>query len=293
MRPLVLITGTSSGIGLATAVACAEAGFEVVATMRNLERRGELEEAARARDLASDLETARGVPTIHIEQLDVCGASPEDRVRELLLKYGPIELLVNNAGIAVRAAFEEQSDRDVRDQFETNLFGAMAVTRALLPNMRAARRGCIVNVTSLTGWVGVPGLAAYAASKHALEGFSEALRHELAPFSVHVCLVEPGSLQFGVFTDNPRRGALVEDDGAYAAMRSHLDRVVEEGLGDAPDPMVVGRKIARLLGDPSPPFRTVVGGPARAMSALKRLLPDAVFTSAMRRLMGLPKTPTT
>ena len=193
----------------------------------------------------------------------------------------------------MRAAFEEQSDRDIRDQFDTNIFGAMAVTRALLPNMRATRRGCIVNVTSLTGRVGVPGLAAYAASKHALEGFSEALRHELSPFSVHVCLVEPGSLRFGVFTDNPRRGARVDDDGAYAGMHEHLDRVVADGLGEAPDPTVVGRKIARLLGQPSPPFRSVVGGSARAMSALKRLLPDAVFTSGMRRLMGLPKTPTT
>jgi len=286
MRPLVLITGTSSGIGLATAVACAEAGFEVVATMRNLERRGELEAAARQRDLLSAHETARDVPTIHIEQLDVCAPTPEEKVRELLLKYGPIELLVNNAAIAVRAPFEEQSDRDVRDQFETNLFGAMAVTRALLPNMRAVRRGSIVNVTSLSGRIGVPGLAAYAASKHALEGFSEALRHELAAFSVHVCLVEPGSLRAGIFTDNPRRGARVDDTGPYAAMSQHLDRYLDSGL-DGPKPAAVGRQIARLLSNPSPPFRTVVGGSARAMSALRRVLPDAVFTSAMRRLMGL------
>lgn len=287
MRPLVLITGTSSGIGMATAVACAEAGFEVVATMRNLERSATLRAAAEERGLLSEHETARGVPTIHVEQLDVTAARTEAKVRELLLKYGPIELVVNNAGIAVGGVFEEQSERDVRDQFETNLFGAMAITRALLPNMRAARRGRIVNISSLGGRIGFPGLAPYAASKHALEGFSEGLRYELAPFGIHVCLVEPGTYRAAIFSAHQRRGERTDVDGPYAEMNAYIHQYLRGGADGAPGPAVVGRKIARLLADPSPPFRSVVGGPARAMSALRRVMPDAIFTSGMRRLMGL------
>lgn len=125
MGELVLITGTSSGIGLCAAVECAAAGHRVIATMRDPERRGVLEAAAKARGLV-----------VHVEQLDVTLPGAGDKIRELVLKFGPVYALVNNAGVAMGGAFEEQGEAVIRAQFETNVFGVMAVTRAVLPSMR-------------------------------------------------------------------------------------------------------------------------------------------------------------
>src|SRR5262249_23662016 len=137
---LVLITGTSSGIGLSAAVECAAAGHRVVATMRSPDVQGALLAAAKARGVDVD-----------VEQLDVTSPGAGAKVKELTLKYGPVYALVNNAGVFHTGAFEEQSDADVWAQFETNVFGLMAVTRAVLPSMPAAGRGRIINVSSLAG----------------------------------------------------------------------------------------------------------------------------------------------
>lgn len=274
MGELVLITGTSSGIGLSTAVECAAAGHAVVATMRDPQKRAALEKAARDRGVRVD-----------IEQLDVTHESAGTKVRELILKYGPFHTLVNNAGIAVAGAFEEQSSEDVRDQFETNVFGLMEVTRAVLPSMRAARRGRVINVSSISGRIGFPLLASYAATKHAVEGFSEGLRWELDPFGIHVVNVEPGNIKTPIFFENQRRGSLVDKEGPYAAMSAAVEKIILDDVERAPTPEVVGTAIARLVDDPSPPFRVVVGSDARALVTLRRLLPDRVFSLAMRQAL--------
>lgn len=267
-----MITGTSSGIGLSTAVECAAAGHSVVATMRNLEKRGALEKAAKERGVR-----------VEVEQLDVTSDGAGAKVRELILKYGPPYALVNNAGIAVAGAFEEQSHQDVRDQFEANVFGLMEITRAVLPSMRAARRGRIVNVSSISGRVAFPLLAVYAATKHAVEGFSEGLRWEVDPFGVQVVSVEPGTIKTPIFYENQRRGALISKDGPYAAISAAVEKIILGDLERAPSPEVVAEAILGVIDDPSPPFRVVVGGEARALVALRRLLPDRVFSMAMRQ----------
>jgi NAD(P)-dependent dehydrogenase (short-subunit alcohol dehydrogenase family) len=274
MGELVLVTGTSSGIGLATVIECAAAGHRVVATLRNLEKRGPLEKAAKERGL-----------TLDVEQLDVTHESADAKVRELILKYGPFYGLVNNAGIAVAGAFEEQSEADVRDQFETNVFGLMRVTRAVLPAMRAAGRGRIVNVSSVSGRLGFPLLGVYAATKHAVEGFSEALRWELEPFGIQVVNVEPGMIKTPIFFENERRGEHFRKDGPYAAINEIVERILRGDLEKAPSADVVGAAIARLLRDPSPPFRSVLGSEARTLVALRRLLPDRLFSLGMRQAL--------
>ena len=279
MSQLVLITGTSSGIGLSAAVECAAAGHRVVATLRNLDRKGELEKAA----------AARNVP-VSIEQLDVTADGIDTKIRELILKYGPFYGLVNNAGIAVAGAFEELSDADVREQFDTNVFGLMAVTRAILPSMRAAERGRIINVSSVSGRVGLPGVSAYAASKHAIEGFSESLRMELEMFGIQVCLVEPGMFKTPIYFANQRRGALINKEGPYAALTQTIERRILEDIEKAPSPDVVGRAIARILGGTAPPFRTLVGRDAHAVVTLRRVMPDRLFVTGVRRLLGLPRS---
>lgn len=278
MGNLVLITGTSSGIGLSAAIECAAAGHRVVATMRNLDRRKALDEAAKA----------RGV-TVHVEQLDVTADHVVTKIRELVLKYGPFYGLVNNAGIAIGGAFEEQSEADVREQFETNVFGLMAVTRAVLPAMRAAKRGRIINVSSISGRVGFPLVSAYAATKHAVEGLSESLRWELEGFGIDVCLVEPGTFKTPIFFENLRRGANVPPAGPYSVLSEIVEKLFREDAEKAPLPDAVGRTIAALFQEPSPSFRTVIGTDARTLVTLRRMVPDRLFASGIRRLLNLPR----
>jgi NAD(P)-dependent dehydrogenase (short-subunit alcohol dehydrogenase family) len=275
---LVLITGTSSGIGLSAAIECAVAGLRVVATMRDLGRRQALDDAAKARGVSID-----------VEQLDVTTDQVVPKVRELVLKYGPFFGLVNNAGIAIGGVFEEQSEADVREQFETNVFGLMAVTRAVLPAMRAAQRGRIINVSSISGRVGLPLVSAYAATKHAVEGLSESLRWELEGFGIDVCLVEPGTFKTPIFFDNLRRGANVPSTGPYSLLSGVVEKLFLEEAEKAPPPDAVGRAIAGLLGEASPRFRTVVGTDARTLVTLQRMVPDRLFASAIRRLLNLPR----
>jgi len=281
---LVLITGTSSGIGLSAAVECAAAGHRVIATMRSPERGKPLLEAAAARGVSLD-----------VEQLDVTAAGAADKIRELTLKYGPVYALVNNAGIAWGGAFEEQSEADVREQFETNVFGMMAVTRAVLPSMRAAERGRIINVSSLSGRVAFPLLSVYAATKHAVEGFSEALRWEVEPFGIDVCLVEPGtfktSISFpGSRAPGPPSGRDPARRGVYAAMVEKVEQLLADEGERAPAPDAVGKAIAALVADPAPRFRSLIGIDARTLVTLRRVVPDRLFASGIRRLLHLPRS---
>ncbi len=271
MGELVLITGTSSGIGLSTAIECARAGHRVVATMRNPERKEELEKAARQENL-----------TVAIEQLDVTSSGVGMKVRELTLKYGPFYALVNNAGIAFGGAFEEQTEGDIREQFETNVFGLMEVTRAVLPSMRAQKRGRIVNISSLSGRVGLACVSAYAATKHAVEGFSESLRWEVEPFGIGVHIVEPGTMRTPIFFSNQRRGSLVSADGPYAAIHQLVERIIVEEAAKAPDPSVVGRRIESIISGTNPPFRCAVGRDASTLVTLRRVVPDRLFATGVR-----------
>lgn len=272
MSERVLITGTSSGIGLATAVECAASGHSVVATMRDLDRAGALEKAARE----------RGV-TLAIESLDVARPDAADRVRELLAKHAGFGALVNNAGIGVLGPFEEQSDADVRAQFEANVFGLFTVTRAVLPSMRAAGRGRIVNVSSLSGRLSPPLVSIYAATKHAVEGFSEGLRWEIEPFGIHVTTVAPGMIKTPMFFENLKRGSLRSDEGPYATMRAALEKRILAGAQKGLGPEAVGAVIARVLHDVSPPHHVPVGADAHVLSTLRRVVPERLMKGMMRR----------
>ncbi|MDI1478501.1 SDR family NAD(P)-dependent oxidoreductase [Polyangium sp. y55x31] len=278
MGELVLITGTSSGIGLSAAIECAAAGHRVVATMRDLGRRGELERAAKARGVA-----------VYIEQLDVTSTNAGDKIRELVLKYGPFFALVNNAGIVIGGPFEEQSEDDVRLQLETNVLGLMATTRAILPSMRGAGRGRIINVSSTSGRVAMPCLSIYAATKHAVEGFSEGLRWEVEPFGIDVLVVAPGTFRTPIFFENLKRGAHVADEGPYGALIRRIEDLALSGARRAPPPDEVGRTIRRLVGEPSPAFRTIVGRDGFATTALRGVMPDRLFALGLRRALALSR----
>ena len=182
MAGATIITGVSSGIGLETAIYLAQRGFRVVGTMRDPGKSAALDAAAQQAGVAID-----------VFPLDLHdSASIEKTIGDIASKYGSIDALVNNAGLQLRGYFEDLTEQEIRGVFETNLFGTMAVTRSVLPRMRAARRGRMVFISSVGGLVGSPGLSAYCASKFALEGFADSLSFEMALFGVHVSIVEPG-----------------------------------------------------------------------------------------------------
>src|SRR5215472_15838940 len=194
---IAVVTGSASGFGLLTAVELAKAGFRVVASMRDLARREHLDQAAAGASIST---------LIDVRQLDVVNfqAIPPF-VDSVASDYGRIDLLVNNAGFAVAGFAEDIRLEELRLQFETNFFGAVAMTKAVLPVMRQQRSGHIIQVSSIAGVHGSISVSSYAASKHALEGWSESLRMEVNSLGIKVVLVEPGAFQTDIWT----RGAVM------------------------------------------------------------------------------------
>jgi len=229
MGRTILITGCSSGIGLATALAFAESGDTVIATMRDPARGHALREAAKARGL-----------TIEIAALDVTrSASFAPFVADLIARHGRIDVLVNNAGMLPVGAFEDMDEAEIRRVMETNFFGGALLTRAVLPTMRAQRGGYVIMISSLSGLAGRGGDAIYAASKFALEGLAEALRQEVARWNIHVALVEPAGFSTNLFTDaaNGMTGA-----SSPASQQAEHARNADKGF--APD--TLGRLIVDI-----------------------------------------------
>lgn len=200
---VALVTGSSSGIGLLTTVELARAGFRVVASMRDLGRRQRLDEAAAAAGVAKDIDVRR---------LDV---TEFDRIPEFVSQldrdYGRLDVLVNNAGFAVAGFAEDLLLEELRQQFETNFFGAVSVAKAVLPIMRRQRSGHIIMVSSIGGRISAPVIGAYDSSKFALEGWSESLRIETRSLGIRVVLVEPGSYQTDIWERNVRLGSVAVD----------------------------------------------------------------------------------
>jgi NAD(P)-dependent dehydrogenase (short-subunit alcohol dehydrogenase family) len=255
----ILITGTSSGFGFLTARTLLEKGFTVVAAMREPDRAN----AEKASALRSHAETADG--TLHLIAMDVSQDDSVSAAVEVALAwFDHIDVLVNNAGVGLGGFCETVTTGQLKRLFEVNLFGVHRVTRALLPVMRAAGKGLIVNVSSIMGRVVIPFSAAYTASKFALEGLSESLRYELAGTGVEVVVIEPGGFPTA-FRENMDSGA---DTGRLQGYGPLIDLpqkmwagFAERMTGDAgPDPQRVADAVAALIRMPhgTRPFRTVV-----------------------------------
>lgn len=267
-KKVALVTGASSGIGLLTAEYLLREGYRVFGTSR--------------RELPN---TERGVEMF---TLDV---RSEESVREcvgrVLGSAGQIDLLVNNAGVLAVGPAEETSPEDARSLFETNFFGVTRVTDAALPSMRRRRAGRIVNVSSLAGMVAVPGEAFYSASKFALEGYSEALRHELRPYGIVVSLVEPGFFATNIHHSS-EASSTTRTFADYDSLRSSLRSSINDSLDRADDPKKVAQTIARIARKRSPRLRYRVGDDARWAPLFTTLLPERVFEAAVRKRFGLP-----
>jgi NAD(P)-dependent dehydrogenase (short-subunit alcohol dehydrogenase family) len=265
----VLVTGASSGIGLEIAVFLARQGYRVYATMRNLDRRGVLDAAA-----------ARHKVQLDVLQLDITDdASVREAVRTIASRSGELYGLVNNAGAILRGYFEDVSDQELRSVFEANVFGTMALTRAVLPMMRAAHRGRVIIMSSTGGRLGSPGNSAYCASKFALEGFAECLQQEMVLFGVQVSLVEPGIVSTELFGRNRHiaNGAMAADS-AYRDWFQRLEQLTDDEVKSAVvTPTDVAEVVFEILEAKRPRLRYLVGRRGRFLINLRRYLPGEIF----------------
>jgi NAD(P)-dependent dehydrogenase (short-subunit alcohol dehydrogenase family) len=237
--------------------------------MCDLTRRDDLDAAADRRNVA-----------LRVVRLDVTDqASIEQAVRTIVAESRGIYGVVHNEGMLLRGYFEDLLDQEVRQLFETNLFGTMAVTRAVLPHMRAARRGRIIIITSVAGRIGAPSGSVYSASKFALEGFGESLMQEVTPLGLRVSMVEPGITEAESWTVDRAAGARARDPNSpYYAWFQQAEKLFERAMQSAPHSSSdVAATTYRALTDARPRLRYVVGRRARLALAARRYTPSELF----------------
>ena len=267
-RPVALVTGASSGIGKAASLALLEAGFEVVGTSRNSSR---VTDRDRVTFLDLDVTSDESVSTV---------------VQQVIERFGRLDVLVNNAGTGAAGAAEESSVAQDQHVFDINFFGLVRMTKAVLPHMRAqSGGGRIINVSSVLGLVPGPYMASYVATKHAIEGYSESVDHEVREHGIRVLLVEPGYTKTGLDTN-----AIQPDTPLpiYAQQRQVFDGVIANAMAGGDDPAIVAKTIVAAATDPRPKLRYTPGSTARRVSILRRLVPARTFDRQIRKLNHLP-----
>lgn len=273
---VALVTGASRGIGLTTAIALACEGWRVVASMRRPEISGPAVEREAGLADVSDRVSLLG--------LDVTDpASISAAIDQIDAAFGRLDLLVNNAGIAVAGPFEEIPDADIRRVFETNVFGTLALTRDALPLMRRTGRGRIVVVSSEGALFGAPGLSPYIASKWALEGWAECLSHEVQQFGIDVVCAEPGPSKTEIWDASSRH---VPDAGPYAPLSRAVQRLIDEQMERVAVPSdSVGRAIAAAASRRSSRFRVPIGGMSVVLAAARGVMPHSLGKAIVRAVL--------
>ena len=262
---VAIVTGASSGIGAAAARRLEALGYTVYAAARRVELMAPLAEL--------------GIRPVRVDVTD--DASLTEFVSQVIAETGRVDVLVNNAGYGSLGALEDIPMAEARRQFDVNLFGLARLTQLVLPYMRAQRSGRIINVSSIGGKIHVPMGGWYHATKFAVEGLSDALRLELAPFGIHVVVIEPGAINtewHGVAADNL---LATSGQGAYAGQAATVARVLSAG-GLASPPKVVARAIVRATEARRPRTRYAVGMGAKPVILARRVIPDRVFDGLVR-----------
>jgi len=263
---VALVTGASSGIGEATAERLATAGFQVYGTSRRGAQPGERSFAMISLDVTSD-------------------ESVEAAVTEVIRQKGRIDLLVNNAGFGVApAGAEESSIEQAKAIFETNFFGLVRMTRAVVPHMRRQGSGRIINIGSVLGFLPMPYGALYAATKHAVEGYSESLDHELRTRGVRVSVIEPA------YTKTRFEGNLLAADSKldeYGEVRAALDKVLKEVMATGDEPDVVADVVLQAAIADQPKLRYAAGGLANRLRLLRRFAPAGLVDAGIRKDLRL------
>ncbi len=253
---VALVTGVSSGIGRATAEALLGYGFRTFGTIRSSTQHEDL---------------PRGLEPIHLDVRDQ--ESVQSCVRTVLDKAGRIDALVNNAGYVLLGSLEETSIGEAKRIFETNFFGVLRMSQAVLRIMREQKGGRIVNIGSILGFLPAPYMGIYAASKHALEGYSESLDHEVRQFGIRVAVIEPGYTRTGL----GQKGQTVDHPlGPYAGERTRAFAAIREGIANGEDPVEIAAVVLHALTSRSPRVRYPAGREAKFLSRLRRFAPSGL-----------------
>ncbi|WP_400247968.1 SDR family oxidoreductase [Niallia sp. JL1B1071] len=264
-KQVVLITGANGGFGQLMALEFAKEDYTVLASMRDTKKGKQLI------DIATDMEV---ISNIEIISLDITSAQSIENLKIILQNIGQVDLLINNAGYAGAGFSEEIPIEEYQLQMETNFFGAIRVTQCVLPLMRKKGKGMIINMSSISGEIGFPGLSPYVSSKFALEGWSEGLRLELAPFSIPVILVEPGSFQTNIWTTGKKvtvKSTL--SSSPYFSYMKQLDTYLQRNRKKDGDPIKVAKKVVEIAQTKHPKLRYVIGKGTRSTILLKNMLP--------------------
>lgn len=276
MTRVVLITGATSGMGLQTALLLAEKGYTVYAGSRG--NNEELEQEMKERRL-----------NINIIDLDVTQTkSIESAVETIIAKEKKIDVLVNNAGFGLLATLEEGTDDEIFKQFDVNVFGLIKTTRAVLPHMRKAKKGVIINISSFLGKMGLPLLSHYNASKYAVEGITDSLRFEVEPFNIRV-----HSVLAGLFKTNfVNKGLLANaqtthEDSPYKELVAHFAPIVATAINEGPSPKLIAEAILDIIEDDNSNIAVQVGVEATTFVPMRKALSDEAFEEKVKETFSL------
>jgi NAD(P)-dependent dehydrogenase (short-subunit alcohol dehydrogenase family) len=270
---IAIVTGSSSGIGYEISLTLARNGLLTYATMRNLNKAENIKSVA----------TKENLP-VRVKQLDVTDdTSVKNAVQAISSETGRIDVLVNNAGYGLNGALEDLAMDEIKTQYETNVFGLIRTTQAVLPIMRKQKTGIIVNISSGAGRFGFPGGSAYVSTKFAVEGLSESMSYELEPFGIRVVIVEPG-----VIRTNFGNGLIVarksqDPNSPYSQIMQKMVSSFEEMMKNASSPNLVAQVVLNAVRDENPNLRYLAGNDVEQWLGTKRNMSDEEFYKMMRR----------
>jgi NAD(P)-dependent dehydrogenase (short-subunit alcohol dehydrogenase family) len=262
---VVVVTGVSSGIGRVAAEKFAKRGCQVFGTVRSIAK-------------------TKPLPGVELIEMDVRDdASVQRAIQSIIDQVGCIDVLVNNAGMNMIGAVEETTTGEAESLFDTNVFGILRTTQAVLPHMRTQRHGRIVNVSSVLGFLPAPYMGLYSASKHAVEGLSETLDHEVRQFGIRVTLVEPSYTKTNLEASSPQAKSKIAD---YDRERDIVSRSIADSVNGAPEPSGVANTIVEAALGPWRMRRTPAGQ-ASVLSKLRRFMPAGPVDASLRKTLGL------
>ena len=272
-QKVAIVTGSSTGIGYETSLILARNGFLTYATMRNLNKSEDMK-----------LTVAKENLPIKIKQLDVTDdVSVTNAIQAISTEVGRIDVLVNNAGYGLNGAFEDLAMDEIKAQYETNVFGLVRTTQAVLPIMRRQKSGTIVNISSGAGRFGFPGSSAYVSTKFAVEGLSESMSYELEPFGIKVVIVEPGVIRTN-FVDGMVVAKKSQDPNSpYSQITQKIATGFEEMMKNASSPDLVAKVVLDAITDENPSLRYLAGSDVETWLGGKRKIADEEFLKVMKQ----------
>jgi NAD(P)-dependent dehydrogenase (short-subunit alcohol dehydrogenase family) len=279
-QKVAVVTGCSSGIGFETSLTLARNGFVTYATMRNL---------AKSQNIKSIASKEKNLP-IYIEQLDVTdNKSVTNAIQAIVSKEGRIDVLVNNAGYVLAGAFEDLAiEEEIKAQYETNVFGLIRTTQAVLPIMRKQKSGIIVNISSGAGRFGYAGGSAYVSTKFAVEGLSESMSYELEPFRIKVILIEPGVIKTNFVNNIVIAKKSQSPNSPYSQMMQKMSTTIQQMLDNASSsssPDLVAKVVLKAVTSKNPSLRYLAGKDVQTWIEAKRSMSDDEFHKMMKQNM--------